>query len=83
VNETSWAHVWRLHFCYLRTGYDSTNIFIFLLMCKKQAPGIVHCGYYVCYYLHTNTLGKYLKSFIEHGADVVSIKILNYRLLES
>jgi hypothetical protein len=23
VNETSWAHVWRLHFCYLGTGYDS------------------------------------------------------------
>jgi hypothetical protein len=23
VNETSWAHVWRLHFCYLGTGYDT------------------------------------------------------------
>jgi hypothetical protein len=23
VNETSWAHVWRLHFRYLGTGYDS------------------------------------------------------------
>jgi hypothetical protein len=23
VNETSWAHVWRLRFRYLRTGYDS------------------------------------------------------------
>jgi hypothetical protein len=23
VNETSWAHVWRLHSYYLRTGYDS------------------------------------------------------------
>jgi hypothetical protein len=22
VNETSWAHIWRLHSCYLRTGYD-------------------------------------------------------------
>jgi hypothetical protein len=22
VNETSWAHVWRLHFRYLGTGYD-------------------------------------------------------------
>jgi hypothetical protein len=22
VNETSWAHVWKLHFCYLGTGYD-------------------------------------------------------------
>jgi hypothetical protein len=22
VNETSWAHVWRLHSRYLRTGYD-------------------------------------------------------------
>jgi hypothetical protein len=22
VNETSWAHVWRLRFRYLRTGYD-------------------------------------------------------------
>jgi hypothetical protein len=24
VNETSWAHVWRLRFCYLGTGYDRT-----------------------------------------------------------
>jgi hypothetical protein len=23
VNETSWAHVWRLHFRYLGTGYDT------------------------------------------------------------
>jgi hypothetical protein len=23
VNETSWAHVWRLRFCYLGTGYDN------------------------------------------------------------
>jgi hypothetical protein len=23
VNETSWAHVWRLRFRYLRTGYDT------------------------------------------------------------
>jgi hypothetical protein len=23
VNETSWAHVWRLHSLYLRTGYDT------------------------------------------------------------
>jgi hypothetical protein len=23
VNETSWAHVWRLCFRYLRTGYDT------------------------------------------------------------
>jgi hypothetical protein len=22
VNETSWAHVWRLHSLYLGTGYD-------------------------------------------------------------
>jgi hypothetical protein len=25
VNETSWAHVWRLRSHYLRTGYDSTG----------------------------------------------------------
>jgi hypothetical protein len=23
VNETSWAHVWRLHSCYFRMGYDT------------------------------------------------------------
>jgi hypothetical protein len=23
VNKTSWAHICRLHFCYLGTGYDS------------------------------------------------------------
>jgi hypothetical protein len=25
VSETSWAHVWRLRSCYLRTGYDMTQ----------------------------------------------------------
>jgi hypothetical protein len=25
VNETSWAHVWRLHFRYLGTGYDTVG----------------------------------------------------------
>jgi hypothetical protein len=25
VNETSWAHIWRLCSHYLRTGYDSTS----------------------------------------------------------
>jgi hypothetical protein len=25
VNETSWAHVWRLRFCYLGTGYDTKD----------------------------------------------------------
>jgi hypothetical protein len=25
VNETSWAHVWRLHFRYLRRGYDNAQ----------------------------------------------------------
>jgi hypothetical protein len=29
VNETSWAHVWRLHFRYLGTGYDSYEVWIF------------------------------------------------------
>jgi hypothetical protein len=53
----------------------------FLLKCRKQSPVTVHyCGYYVCYYLHANTKGKYLKSLIEHGADVVSITTLTYRL---
>jgi hypothetical protein len=31
-----------------------------------QAPGTVHCGYYVCYYLNVNTKGKYLKNLIEN-----------------
>jgi hypothetical protein len=25
VNETSWAHVWRLRFRYLGTGYDNDD----------------------------------------------------------
>jgi hypothetical protein len=29
VNETSWAHVWRLRFRYLGTGYD---IFLVLIL---------------------------------------------------
>jgi hypothetical protein len=32
VNETSWAHVWRLRFCYLRTGYDKLPIILHLLI---------------------------------------------------
>jgi hypothetical protein len=56
------------------------NIFIFLLKCKKQASGTVYYGYYVCYYLHANTEGKYIKNLIEHGADVISITALTYRL---
>jgi hypothetical protein len=27
VNETSWAHVWRLRFRYLGTGYDTCRGF--------------------------------------------------------
>jgi hypothetical protein len=34
----------------------------------------------MCYNLHANTEGKYLKSLVEHGADVVSITTLTYRL---
>jgi hypothetical protein len=41
-----------------------------------QAPDIVHCGYYVYYYLNANTNGKYLKSLIEKDPDVVSITTL-------
>jgi hypothetical protein len=26
VNETSWAHVWRLRFRYLGTGYDRNGV---------------------------------------------------------
>jgi hypothetical protein len=26
VNETSWAHVWRLRSCYLGTGYDMLDL---------------------------------------------------------
>jgi hypothetical protein len=57
-----------------------TNIFIFLLKYRKQTPGTIHYGYYVCYYLHTNTKGKYLKILVEHGVDVISITTLTYRL---
>jgi hypothetical protein len=52
----------------------------FLLKCKKQAPSTIHYDYYMCYYLNTNTEGKYLKSLVEHGANVVSITTLTYRL---
>jgi hypothetical protein len=31
VNETSWAHVWRLRSCYLGTGYDNLTYLMFLL----------------------------------------------------
>jgi hypothetical protein len=57
-----------------------TNIFIFLLKYKKQAPGTVHCGYCMCYYSHDNTEGKYLKSLIEHSANVISLTTLTSQL---
>jgi hypothetical protein len=31
VNETSWAHVWRLRFLYLGTGYDTNHSFFWYL----------------------------------------------------
>jgi hypothetical protein len=34
----------------------------------------------MCYYLHINTEGKYLKSLIEDGVDVVSIITSTYQL---
>jgi hypothetical protein len=49
-------------------------------MCKKQALGTVHSGYYVCYYLHYNTDGKYIQCIIECGVKTVSITTLNYSL---
>jgi hypothetical protein len=41
------------------------------------------CGYYVCYFLHANTEGKYLKSLVECITNVVSITTLTYRLWAS
>jgi hypothetical protein len=32
VNETSWAHVWRLRSLYLGTGYDNGNLWWVNLM---------------------------------------------------
>jgi hypothetical protein len=46
----------------------------------QHSPCTIQYGYYVCYYLHANTEGRYLKSLIERGADVVSIITLTYRL---
>jgi hypothetical protein len=67
-------------YIFIRYASPYVLTFIFLLKCKKQAPGTVHCGYYVCYYLHANIEGKYLKSLVEHGANVVSITTLTYQL---
>jgi hypothetical protein len=53
-----------------------TKIVIFLLMCKKQALGTIHCDYYVCRYMLCNTDGKYTKTILEHGVDL-SISNLN------
>jgi hypothetical protein len=45
VNETLWAHVWRLRFCYLGTGYDKvpqeilghvTPNFYFRILCDLE-----------------------------------------------
>jgi hypothetical protein len=42
VNETSWAHVWRLHFRYLGTGYDTWQHEGFLV---AEGDEITTCGY--------------------------------------
>jgi hypothetical protein len=40
VNETSWAHLWRFHSLYLRTGYDkwyqSCVPSIFQIICQSS-----------------------------------------------
>jgi hypothetical protein len=54
-----------------------TKIVIFLLKCKKQAPGTIHYDYYYCWYMLCNTNRKKKKQVLEHGADV-SISNLNY-----
>jgi hypothetical protein len=33
VNETSWAHVWRLRSLFLGTGYDSHSSFALVVSC--------------------------------------------------
>jgi hypothetical protein len=40
----------------------------------------MHCDYYVCYYLNSNTKGKYLKSLVKRGVDIISITTLTYQL---
>jgi hypothetical protein len=54
-----------------------TKIVIFLLKCKKQASGTIHCGYYYCWYMLCNANGKYTKHVLDYGADV-SISNFNY-----
>jgi hypothetical protein len=44
--------------------------------------GIIHYGYYVCWYMLCNTDGKYTKQINEHGGNV-SISNLNYRFIFS
>jgi hypothetical protein len=44
VNETSWAHVWRLRSHYLGTGYDIKTLILlfvslFLTLCVKHDLG--------------------------------------------
>jgi hypothetical protein len=43
VNETSWAHVWRLHFCYLGTGCDSLPLSRPHSLVRRQS-GISFCS---------------------------------------
>jgi hypothetical protein len=54
-----------------------TNIVIFLLQYKNQAPGTIHCDYYCCWCMLCNADGRYTKQVIDYGADV-SISNFNY-----
>jgi hypothetical protein len=49
VNETSWAHVWRLHSRYLGTGYDSMKKKESLLEFLWIPPGsLISPCFYFC-----------------------------------
>jgi hypothetical protein len=84
VNETSWAHVWRLHSRYLRTGYDTmsrqdeehtTFVIVDGLYCYTSMPyGLTKVLSTFVRVMH-KTFGDLIRDIVEVYVDDIVVKI--------
>jgi hypothetical protein len=70
VNETSWAHVWRLRSRYLRTGYDSkTVITAVLTVMSGMDPHMIsgNIGFWFGFGLVGLSKWMFIRLWVDHG----------------
>jgi hypothetical protein len=70
VNETSWAHVWRLRSRYLRTGYDSkTVITAVLTVMSGMDPHMIsgNTGFWFGFGLVGLSKWMFIRLWVDHG----------------